>query len=50
MAEKYLIVVDVQNDFVTGTLGTKEAENILPCIRGTKGWELAGRLKDIQKS
>ena len=86
MAEKYLIVVDVQNDFVTGTLGTKEAENILPlvikkiekydgkiyftqdtheanyletqegkelpvehCIRGIKGWDLAGRLKDIQK-
>ena len=27
---KYLIVVDMQNDFITGSLGTKEAEAILP--------------------
>lgn len=26
----YLIVVDMQNDFVTGALGTKEAEAIVP--------------------
>ena len=26
MADKYLIVIDMQNDFVTGALGTKEAE------------------------
>ncbi len=26
---KYLIVVDMQNDFITGSLGTKEAEQIL---------------------
>lgn len=26
----YLIVVDMQNDFVTGSLGTKEAEAIVP--------------------
>lgn len=26
MADRYLIVIDMQNDFVTGTLGTKEAE------------------------
>lgn len=26
----YLIVVDIQNDFVTGSLGTKEAEAIVP--------------------
>ena len=26
---KYLIVVDMQNDFITGSLGTKEAEAIL---------------------
>lgn len=26
--EKYLIVIDMQNDFVTGALGTKEAEAI----------------------
>lgn len=27
---KYLIVVDMQKDFITGSLGTKEAETILP--------------------
>ena len=29
---KYLIVVDMQNDFVDGTLGTKEAEKIVPGV------------------
>lgn len=29
---KYLIVVDMQNDFITGSLGTKEAEAILPKV------------------
>lgn len=29
MAEEYLIVVDMQNDFVTGSLGSQEAENIV---------------------
>ena len=29
---KYLIVVDMQNDFITGSLGTKEAEAILPGV------------------
>ena len=29
---KYLIVVDMQNDFITGSLGTKEAEAILPAV------------------
>ena len=28
-----LIVVDVQNDFVTGSLGTKEAQSIIPRIK-----------------
>ena len=28
-----LIVVDVQNDFVTGSLGTKEAQAIIPFVR-----------------
>lgn len=28
----YLIVVDMQNDFVTGALGTKEAEAIVPQV------------------
>ena len=29
---KVLIVVDMQNDFITGSLGTKEAEVILPKV------------------
>lgn len=30
--KKALIVVDMQNDFVSGTLGTKEAQAIIPAI------------------
>ena len=86
--KKILIVVDMQNDFINGSLGTKEAELIvdkvvakikeyneykvnniyvtldthpvnyletsegkkLPvehCIRGTKGWELNERVKEV---
>ncbi len=30
---KLLIVIDMQNDFVTGTLGSKEAENIVSNVR-----------------
>lgn len=29
---KYLVVVDMQKDFITGSLGTKEAEAILPGV------------------
>ena len=29
---KALIVVDMQNDFITGSLGTKEAQDILPNV------------------
>ncbi|MCD8325133.1 MAG: cysteine hydrolase [Lachnospiraceae bacterium] len=29
---KYLIIVDMQNDFITGSLGTKEAQAILPTV------------------
>ncbi len=29
---KYLIVVDMQNDFITGSLGTKEAQAIVPAV------------------
>lgn len=29
---KCLVVIDMQNDFITGTLGTKEAQNILPKV------------------
>lgn len=31
---KVLVVVDMQNDFVTGALGTKEAEAIVPYVVG----------------
>lgn len=31
--EKLLVVIDMQNDFVTGTLGTAEAKTIVPAIR-----------------
>ena len=31
--ENYLIAVDLQNDFVTGALGTPEAVSILPAVR-----------------
>ena len=30
---KTLIVVDMQNDFITGSLGTKEAQEILPNVK-----------------
>ena len=29
---KYLIVVDMQNDFITGSLGTEEAQAIMPKV------------------
>ena len=31
--KKVLIVVDMQNDFITGSLGTKEAQEIVPNIK-----------------
>ena len=31
--KKLLVVVDMQNDFIGGVLGTKEAQNILPAVR-----------------
>ncbi len=35
-----LIVVDMQNDFITGPLGTKEAQAILPdVVRLVRGWD-----------
>ena len=30
---KYLIVVDMQNDFIDGALGTKEAAAIVPYVK-----------------
>ena len=32
MAKKALLVVDMQNDFITGTLGTSEAVSIVPKV------------------
>lgn len=32
MENKYLIVVDMQNDFVTGSLGTQKAQQIVPTV------------------
>ena len=33
MAQRnYLIVVDMQNDFIDGSLGTKEAQAIVPAV------------------
>lgn len=31
--KKLLVVVDMQNDFIGGVLGTKEAQSILPAVR-----------------
>lgn len=31
--KRTLIVIDMQNDFITGSLGTKEAEAIVPFVR-----------------
>ena len=37
---KYLIVVDMQNDFITGSLGSKMAEAILPrVVEKVKGFD-----------
>ena len=45
MAKKYLVVIDMQNDFIDGALGTKEACAILPAaaekIRSFDGVVLA---------
>ena len=30
--QKFLIVVDMQNDFIDGSLGTKEAQAIVPAV------------------
>ncbi len=31
--QNYLIVVDMQTDFVDGALGTKEAQAIVPAVK-----------------
>ena len=33
MANKFLIVVDMQNDFIDGALGTAEAQAIVPAVK-----------------
>lgn len=46
MSNKYLVVVDMQNDFITGSLGTKEAQGIVPHVAERikkareEGWEI----------
>lgn len=35
MKQRTLIVIDMQNDFITGSLGTKEAQTILPSVIST---------------
>lgn len=46
MSNKYLIVVDMQNDFIDGSLGTKEAQGIVPKVverinkAKEEGWEI----------
>lgn len=38
--KKLLIVVDMQNDFIDGSLGTKEAVAIVPnVVKKIKGWD-----------
>lgn len=39
--EEILIVVDMQNDFINGSLGTKEAQAIVPNV--------AEKIKNIRK-
>ncbi len=46
MDRKFLIVVDMQNDFIDGALGTPEAQAIVPAVTGRiracreEGWTL----------
>lgn len=41
--KKLLIVVDMQNDFIDGSLGTKEAQAIVPkVVEKIKGYKAAG--------
>lgn len=48
MAKKILVVVDVQNDFVYGSLGSDEA-NDLYCIDGLEGIRQNSELKTVFK-
>ena len=46
---KTLIVVDMQNDFITGSLGTKEAQAIVPKVE-KKIEEYEGRLQELENT
>lgn len=40
MKKSVLVVVDMQNDFIDGSLGTKEAQDIVPnVLKKIEGWE-----------
>ena len=40
---KYLVVIDMQNDFINGSLGTKEAEAIVEKVKNKiDSWRQAG--------
>ena len=39
---KVLVVVDMQNDFISGSLGTKEAQAIVPAV--------VAKIKEYQKN
>lgn len=42
---KFLIVVDMQNDFVDGALGTDEAKSIVPAVvRAIEGFGFGGKI------
>ena len=57
MKKKLLIVVDYQNDFVSGSLGCPQAvaiedtlaEKIAHCIRNTDGWPLYGKIRALKQ-
>ena len=36
MTQKILVVIDMQNDFITGALGTQEAQAIVKLMRQSK--------------
>ena len=40
--KKVLVVIDMQNDFITGALGSAEAVNILPAVKA--------KIEDFKKS
>ena len=45
--DKILIVVDMQNDFIDGSLGTKEAQAIVPKVKEKVDWYVKNGYKVI---